>query len=291
MIIFVFTLSNRASRFLLVVVALSCAAFCLAGGPQAMAAARPSSHQRQVHAHAPAKHVVRARKSVRVRKGAQSAAHTRKNAHVGKSAHADKNRQMHAPAHSAHKKNVRARKNVHTSKRGHAKRAHHKRAHHKSKPLNWKLSIPAIGVSATVIRLGGPRVGRISVPSFSKVWDVGWYRYGAVPGNRGNALLLGHVDTYQGPAVFYDLYALRPGDIVRVRIGHGRTRQFKVHWVKEVLKSHFPAKRILGSTRGKHLWLVTCGGQFDYSTRSYLSNIVVYTTPVQPHRHPAAKRR
>jgi sortase (surface protein transpeptidase) len=162
-------------------------------------------------------------------------------------------------------------------------KAHKHHAH--SGPLGWRLSIPDIGVSAPVIRLGGPATGAISVPSFSEVWDVGWYRYGVVPGEQGNALLLGHVDTYMGPAVFYDLYELRPGDIVYVTLGHDGTRRFEVHWVKEVLKTHFPASRVLGGAEGRHLWIVTCGGQFDYVTRSYLSNIVVYTTLIQSHHH------
>ena len=163
--------------------------------------------------------------------------------------------------------------------------------HPRSRPLDWTLSIPDIGVRANVIRLGGPPTGAISVPTFGEVWDVGWYRYGAVPGDHGNALLLGHVDTYMGPAVFYDLYELRPGDIVSVILGRDDTKRFEVHWVKEVLKSHFPASRVLGGAEGRHLWLVTCGGQFDYVTRSYLSNIVVYTTLVQSHPHPRRHHR
>jgi sortase (surface protein transpeptidase) len=162
---------------------------------------------------------------------------------------------------------------------------HEHRKHYESRSLGWRLFIPDIGVSAPVIKLGGPPVGEISVPSFSEVWDVGWYRYGAVPGEHGNALLLGHVDTYMGPAVFYDLYRLRPGDEVEVDLGHGDIRRFQVHWVKEVPKTQFPASRVIGSSLGRHLWLVTCGGQFDYTTRSYLSNIVVYTTLIEHHHH------
>jgi hypothetical protein len=179
---------------------------------------------------------------------------------------------------------------------GHARHVRHVRhvphvRHHSPRPLDWTLSIPAIGVAAPVIRLGGPPTGAISVPSFSQVWDVGWYRYGVVPGAQGNALLLGHVDTYIGPAVFYDLYALRPGDPVYVTLGPGDTRQFRVHWVKEVLKNQFPARRVLGGAAGRHLWLVTCGGQFDYATRHYLSNIIVYTTLVQPRHGPRPRPR
>jgi sortase (surface protein transpeptidase) len=183
------------------------------------------------------------------------------------------------PAASARPERAKApvRRGHHALQRSHA--------HHWQRPLDWTLSIPDIGVHATVIRLGGPATGAISVPSFSEVWDVGWYRYGVVPGEQGNALLLGHVDTYMGPAVFYDLYELRPGDLVYVSLGHDGTREFEVHWVKEVLKTHFPASRVLGGAEGRHLWLVTCGGQFNYVTRSYLSNIIVYTTLVESRHH------
>ena len=136
------------------------------------------------------------------------------------------------------------------------------------------MSIPRIGVNAQVIELGGPRYGAIAVPPFSEVFDIGWYKYGAVPGNPGNAVLLGHVDTYNGPAVFYNLYQLRPGDRIYVTVA-GRVRRFSVRWVKEVPKAHFPAATVFGRTHNKRLWLITCGGAFNYATRSYVDNIVV----------------
>jgi sortase (surface protein transpeptidase) len=225
------TVSNSkrlASRFLLAVGASSCMAYCLVGGPRAMAA---SVTPQERHGH-----------------------------HAGHALQREQSRQEQYERHE-HRK------------------------HYESRSLDWRLFIPDIGVSAHVIKLGGPRVGEISVPSFAEVWDVGWYHYGAVPGDRGNALLLGHVDTYMGPAVFYDLYRLRPGEQVEVDLGHGDIKRFEVHWVKEVPKTEFPANRVFGSSRGRHLWLVTCGGQFDYTTRSYLSNIVVYTTLIEHHHH------
>ena len=176
---------------------------------------------------------------------------------------------------------------AHAAALGHAG---HRRGRHEYRPLDWTLRIPAIGVSAPVIRLGGSRSGAIAVPTFAQVWDVGWYRYGAVPGAQGNAVLLAHVDTYAGPAVFYNLYRLLPGERVEVDLGAHDIQRFTVRWVKEVLKTDFPAAKVFGRTRGTHLWLVTCGGAFDYQTRSYLSNIIVYTTGVTPrkrrsHRH------
>lgn len=142
----------------------------------------------------------------------------------------------------------------------------------------WRVQIPSIGVSAPVIKLGGPRSGDIAVPSFSRVWDVGWYRFGAVPGRRGNSVFLGHVDSYRGPAVFYNLYALHRGALIEANLGCGRVQRFYVRWVKEVSKSRFPSREVFGRTRHVRLWLITCGGQFDYATRHYLSNIIVYAT-------------
>jgi hypothetical protein len=152
---------------------------------------------------------------------------------------------------------------------------HHHRKPAPPPPLDWTLRVPSIGVDAPVIRLGGPRSGIIAVPTFGQVEDVGWYRYGAVPGWPGNAVLLGHVDTYIGPAVFYDLYLLRPGAAIAVNRGGSHIAWYKVRWVKEVLKTAFPGHQVFGSTNQRHLWLITCGGQFDYYTRSYLSNIIV----------------
>lgn len=155
---------------------------------------------------------------------------------------------------------------------------------HHPHPVRWTIAIPAIGVVAPVIELGGQRSGRITVPGFAQVWDVGWYRYGAVPGSPGNAVLLGHVDTYSGPAIFSNLYRLLPGELIEVNLGGGVVRRFTVHWVHEMPKSAFPAGMVFGPTRDRHLWLITCGGAFDYRTRSYLSNILVYATPVRDSR-------
>jgi sortase (surface protein transpeptidase) len=177
---------------------------------------------------------------------------------------------------------------------GHPGHGSHRRGRHEylraPRPLDWTVQIPDIGVSAPVIRLGGPRSGAIAVPTFAQVWDVGWYRYGAVPGAQGNAVLLAHVDTYAGPAVFYNLYRLLPGEQVEVDLGVHDIQRFTVRWVKEVPKTDFPAAKVFGQTDGTHLWLITCGGAFDYQTRSYLSNIIVYTTAIthrarRPHRH------
>lgn len=148
----------------------------------------------------------------------------------------------------------------------------------------WTVSAPSVGLAADLMRLGGPAgpagVDDLSlpVPPLARAAsDAGWYDFTAVPGGAGNAVIVGHVDTYTGPAVFYNLYQLRPGDLVYVDAG-GTRRRFDVTSVREVPKPRFPVNQVFGSTKRHMLWLITCGGAFDYETGHYLDNIVVSAT-------------
>jgi LPXTG-site transpeptidase (sortase) family protein len=126
----------------------------------------------------------------------------------------------------------------------------------------------------------------LPVPPLAKAaTDAGWYQFTAVPGAAGNAVIVGHVDTYVGPAVFYDLYLLRPGDSIYVDAGGPRQR-FTVTSDREMLKSSLPVNQVFGSTEKHELWLITCGGAFDYKTGHYLANIVVSAVwqPVAPRK-------
>jgi LPXTG-site transpeptidase (sortase) family protein len=148
---------------------------------------------------------------------------------------------------------------------------------HRGVPLH--LAIPAIGVSAPVVSLRGHRSGLLEVPPLGSSRYAAWYRFSAVPGYRGNAVLVGHVDTYLGPAVFYNLYRLRRGDSIYVSVGRGhRAVRYAVRWVREVPKRRFPSRLVFGRTHARRLWLITCGGNFDYVTRSYEDNIIVSAT-------------
>jgi hypothetical protein len=160
----------------------------------------------------------------------------------------------------------------------------------------WTLAVPSIGLATGLVTLGGPKgppgLDSVSlpVPPLAKAAiEAGWYQFTAVPGVAGNAVIVGHVDTYVGPAVFYNLYRLRPGDPVYVTAGGARQR-FDVTWVSELPKPSFPVNRVFGSTERHTLWLITCGGSFDYKTGHYLDNIVVSATWVPPSRkHPGTR--
>jgi Sortase domain len=140
------------------------------------------------------------------------------------------------------------------------------------------VDIPAIGVNSKLLHLGVSD-GTIQVPSlYTEASDAAWYKYSATPGQIGASVIEGHVDTYQGPAVFFRLGALRPGDRVDVTLADGITAVFRVTGIREYLKSNFPAKTIYGTTDYAALRLITCGGAFDYATHHYLSSTVVFAS-------------
>jgi sortase (surface protein transpeptidase) len=150
------------------------------------------------------------------------------------------------------------------------------------------LSIPAIGLTTPVIRLGLNPDTTIQLPGFH---EAGWYRRGPSPGQAGSAVIIGHVDSYQGPAVFFRLRSLRPGDRVVVKLADGVTTRFAVRKVAMYLKTRFPTRRVYGPHGYSGLQLVTCGGAFDYAARSYLSSVVVYTSLVAVDPGPGGKHR
>jgi hypothetical protein len=139
------------------------------------------------------------------------------------------------------------------------------------------VDIPAIGVHTRLLHLGVNRNGAIQVPPLTaRASEAAWYKYSATPGQIGSSVIEGHVDTIRGPAVFFRLGALRPGNRIDVRLADGITAVFRVTGVRRYAKSHFPAK-VIYRTRGfAALHLITCGDAFNYKTRNYLSSIVVF---------------
>jgi sortase (surface protein transpeptidase) len=138
------------------------------------------------------------------------------------------------------------------------------------------LTIPEIGVSTRLTTLGLTKQGTVQVPSTTKV--AGWYTGSPRPGAVGPAIILGHIDSYKGPGVFFRLSVLRPGDLVHVQRSDHSTVTFRVTAVQAYQKDHFPAQAVYGATPDAELRLITCGGAFDSATGHYLSNIVVYAT-------------
>jgi hypothetical protein len=136
--------------------------------------------------------------------------------------------------------------------------------------------IPAIGVAAPqIVALGLDSAGAMEVPTDFDA--VGWYRHSPSPGELGPAVLAGHVDSREGgPAVFFRLAELTPGDEVRVGRSDGTTAVFVVERVERYAKHAFPTLQVYGDLDHAGLRLITCGGRFDRSTGHYEDNVVAY---------------
>jgi hypothetical protein len=134
--------------------------------------------------------------------------------------------------------------------------------------------MPAIGVDAPLIPLGLDRTGALQVP---RRFDVaGWWTGGARPGERGPAVIVGHVDSRTGPAVSFRLRSLRRGERIMVERRDGSRLRSTVRGLEHCAKRRFPARCVHRPTRRLELRLITCSGAFDYSTGHYLHNTVVY---------------
>jgi sortase (surface protein transpeptidase) len=139
------------------------------------------------------------------------------------------------------------------------------------------LRIPALGIDAPLTHLGVAPNRTIEVPADFAV--PGWFDQGPRPGQPGPAVILGHVDSKAGPAVFYRLNRLPVGAVVFVDRVDGSTVDFRVRGTQHVAKTAFPTDLVYAPTLEPSLRLVTCGGPFDHTKSSYLDNVIVYADP------------
>ncbi|PRY51669.1 sortase family protein [Geodermatophilus tzadiensis] len=142
-----------------------------------------------------------------------------------------------------------------------------------------RVRVPPIGVDTPLVGLGLDAAGALEAPA---AYDrAGWFAGGTVPGEVGPAVVAGHVDSVDGPAVFARLRELVPGDEVLVDRTDGTTARFRVTDVERHPKDAFPTEAVYGPTADPQLRLVTCGGDFDRAARSYEDNVVVFATLVR----------
>jgi sortase (surface protein transpeptidase) len=139
-----------------------------------------------------------------------------------------------------------------------------------------RIDIPAIGVNAPVTELGLNADGTVQVPPLDNHNLAGWYDRSVAPGAKGTSVILGHVDDYAGPSVFFNIKNLKAGDAVDVTRADGETAVFDVDGVQKATKAHFPTSDVFGNVPYAALRLVTCGGPFDPKTGEYLDSIIVY---------------
>jgi len=141
-------------------------------------------------------------------------------------------------------------------------------------PVGMSVEIPSIGVKSELIGLHIQPDGYLGVPADFGV--AGLWTEGAVPGTAGPAIVVGHVNSVKGPAVFSRLNDLRPGATVVIRKADGSALTYAVERSDQYAKSSFPTEVVYGATAGPTLRLITCGGTFDRARREYTDNVVVF---------------
>lgn len=137
------------------------------------------------------------------------------------------------------------------------------------------MSIPAIGIDAPVQHLGTTETGEMAVPD--KIDEVSWFSPGYKPGQNGRAVVAGHVDGIDGPAIFWDLSKLEPGDEIIVE-GEGRKLIFKVHTMESVPLDEADIPKIFGYSSSPELVLITCSGTYDFDRGTREERLIVYAS-------------
>ena len=139
------------------------------------------------------------------------------------------------------------------------------------------LRIPTLDIDTRLSGLRKNRDGSLQVPDDAK--RAGWYSQGPAPGDDGPAVIVGHVDSFRGPGVFARVGSLVRGDPVDVRRADGSFAAFVVERVETFAKRDFPTEQVYRGDGTPSLRLITCGGEFDASAKSYLSNVIVFAVP------------
>lgn len=147
-----------------------------------------------------------------------------------------------------------------------------------TRSIPTRLDIPDIGLSTDLILTGKNSDGTLAVPDRHDV--AAWYQYSPTPGEVGPAVVVGHVDTYLGPSVFFSLRYLQPGQLIHITRQDGSLAKFKVDSLALFDQNNFPTSEVYGNINYPGLRLITCGGVFNHLTGNYMQNTVVFASYV-----------
>ncbi|MFE6359097.1 class F sortase [Streptomyces sp. NPDC057806] len=143
-----------------------------------------------------------------------------------------------------------------------------------------RVRIPAIQVDAPMLAVGLDAEGWVDAPPPEDPNLAGWFTGAVSPGEKGTAVVVGHVDNSQGPAVFYGLGALKKGNRVEVARKDGKTAVFEIYGIEVFEKNNFPGDRVYGSKGTAELRVITCGGGFS-KQNGYDGNVVAFARLVE----------
>lgn len=148
-----------------------------------------------------------------------------------------------------------------------------------SRPRPVGLAIESLDiVDAPVVDVGVEENGEMEIPGATQ---VGWYRFGPSPGESGSAVLAAHIAFNGRDGVFRDLQKIEAGDVVEVHYDDDSSKRFRVTEVAQYDKGQLPVDRVFAKDGAPELTLITCGGDFNRSLRSYPDNVVAYAEPIE----------
>ncbi|HCA88591.1 MAG TPA: class F sortase [Streptomyces sp.] len=142
-----------------------------------------------------------------------------------------------------------------------------------------RISAAGIGLRSSLTNLHVQPDGHLGTPS--NPGKAGWWSEGPIPGGPGAAVIVGHVDSRTGPAVFHNLSSLRPGDKITLHRRDGSTATFAVRALRQYAKDKIPDDQVYVLDGPPALRLITCGGTYDRGRQEYSDNLVVYADFVQ----------
>jgi len=143
-----------------------------------------------------------------------------------------------------------------------------------------RVRIPTIRVDAPVMPIGLDADGWVAAPPPEDPNLAGWFTGAVSPGEKGTAIVVGHVDNRQGPAVFYGLGALKQGSRVEIVRKDRKTAVFEVYGIEVFEKNNFPGDRVYASKGSPELRVITCGGGFS-KQNGYDGNVVAFARLVE----------
>ncbi|CAL9357949.1 class F sortase [Streptomyces sp. Tu 3180] len=143
-----------------------------------------------------------------------------------------------------------------------------------------RVRIPAIQVDAPIMPVGLDAEGWVDAPPPEDPNLAGWFTGAVSPGEKGTAVVVGHVDNHRGPAVFYGLGALKKGNRVEIARKDAKTAVFEIYGVEVFAKNNFPGDRVYASKGAPELRVITCGGAFSQQD-GYDGNVVAFARLVE----------
>jgi LPXTG-site transpeptidase (sortase) family protein len=151
-----------------------------------------------------------------------------------------------------------------------------------------RIVIPDAAINAPIVVKGVDNAGVMIAPD--NATDVAWYDFSAKPGFGGNAVFAAHVDYINvGPAVFYNIKDLEPGDLIEVHQEDGTIVRYGVTVKQQYDVASAPVQEIVGATPKESVTLITCSGEFSSISHQYDKRLVVRAERLSEDLVPAAQ--